>query len=85
MNKKIFILLFLFIALISMSAVSAADLDDSNETVALSEIGEKQIAVSNDVNAIDDLNKDDSGSEAVLGNAVKSSVAGEKEILGVEN
>jgi len=85
MNKKIFILVFLFIALISMSAVSAADLDDSNETVALSEIGEGQIAVSNDVNAIDDLNKDDSGSEAVLGNAVKSSVAGEKEILGVEN
>ena len=85
MNKKIFILVFLFIALISMSAVSAADLDDSNETVALSEIGEKQIAVSNDVNAIDDLNKDDSDSEAVLGNAVKSSAAGEKEILGVEN
>ena len=85
MNKKIFILLFLFIALISMSAVSAADLDDSNETVALSEIGEKQIAVSNDVNAIDDLNKDDSDSEAVLENAVKSSAAGEKEILGVEN
>lgn len=50
-----------------MSAVSAADLDDSNETVALSETGEGQIAVSNDVNAIDDLNKDDSGSEAVLG------------------
>ncbi len=68
-----------------MSAVSAADLDDSNETVALSEIGEKQIAVSNDVNAIDDLNKDDSDSEAVLGNAVKSSAAGEKEILSVEN
>lgn len=39
MNKKIFILLFLFIALISMAAVSAADLDDSNETVALSETG----------------------------------------------
>lgn len=39
MNKKIFILVFLFIALISMSAVSAADLDDSNETVALSETG----------------------------------------------
>lgn len=85
MNKKIFILLFLFIALISVSAVSAVDLDDSNETVALSEIGEKQIAVSNDVNAIGDLNKDDSGSEAVLGNAVKSSAAGEKEILSVEN
>ena len=85
MNKKIFIILFFLFALISVSAVSAADLDDSNETVALSEIGEGQIAVSNDVNAIDDLNKDDSGSEAVLGNAVKSSAAGEKEILGVEN
>ena len=31
------------------------------------------------------MNKDDSGSEAVLENAVKSSAAGEKEILGVEN
>ena len=80
MKKKIFILLFLFIALISMAAVSAADLDNSNETVALSETGGGQIAVSNDVDAIDDLNKDDSDSEAVLGNAVKSSAAGEKEI-----
>ena len=85
MNNKIFIILFFLFALISVSAVSAADLDDSNETVALSEIGEGQIAVSNDVNAIDDLNKDDSDSEAVLGNAVRSSAAGEKEILGVEN
>ena len=31
------------------------------------------------------MNKDDSGSEAVLENAVKSSAAGEKEILSVEN
>ena len=39
MNRKIFILLFLFVALISVSAVSAADLDDNNETVVASEIG----------------------------------------------
>ena len=83
MNRKIFILLFLFVALISVSAVSAADLDDGNETVALSDIGVEKPSVSNDVNAMDDLNNDDAGSEAVLENAVNSSAAGEIEILGV--
>lgn len=39
MNKKIFILLFFVIVLTSMSAVSAVDLDDDNETLASSEIG----------------------------------------------
>ena len=39
MYKKMFILLFCLIMLISLSAVSAADLDDNNETVVASEIG----------------------------------------------
>ena len=33
MYKKMFILLFCLIMLISLSAVSAADLDDNNETL----------------------------------------------------
>jgi len=58
MNKKIFILLFFLIVLISMSAVSAADLDDNNQAVVSSDIGVEKLSVSNDVNSIDDLNED---------------------------
>ncbi|MBP3225473.1 MAG: hypothetical protein J6M08_00915, partial [Methanobrevibacter sp.] len=84
MNNKIFIILFFLFALISVSAVSAADADGNNDTI-VSSANAEILSAANDVNAIDDLNKDDSGSEAVLGNAVKSSVAGEKEILSAEN
>ena len=84
MNNKIFIILFFLFALISVSAVSAADADGNNDTI-VSSANAEILSAANDVNAIDDLNKDDSGSEAVLGNAVKSSAAGEKEILSVEN
>ena len=71
--------------LISVSAVSAADLDDNNETVVASEIGGGEIAVSNDVNAMDELNEDDTGSDDVLQSDAKSAAAGEKEILSVGN
>ena len=84
MNNKIFIILFFLFALISVSAVSAADADGNNDTI-VSSANAEILSAANDVNAIDDLNKDDSDSEAVLGNAVKSSAAGEKEILSVEN
>ena len=80
-----FILLFCLIMLISLSAVSAADLDDNNETVVASEIGGGEIAVSNDVNAMDELNEDDTGSDDVLQSDAKSAAAGEKEILSVED
>ena len=35
MNKKVFLLLLIVISLISMSAISAADVDDNNQTLAL--------------------------------------------------
>ena len=84
MNNKIFIILFFLFALISVSAVSAADADGNNDTI-VSSANAEILSAANDVNAIDDLNRDYSDSEAVLENAVKSSAAGEKEILGVEN
>ena len=58
MNKKIFILLFFMSVLISVSAVSAVDLDDNNGTVASSNDADA-LAIANDVNAIDDLNEND--------------------------
>ena len=82
MNKKIFILVFLFIALISMSAVSAADLDSSNDTIALSNDAEA-IAIANDVNAIDDLNENYSdGDTKALSSDAKSVAVGKNEIYG---
>ena len=60
MNKKIFILLFFMSVLISVSAVSAVDLDDNNGTVALSNDADA-LASANDVNAIDDLKNDSDG------------------------
>ena len=60
MNKKIFILLFFMSVLISVSAVSAVDLDDNNGTVALSNDADS-LAIANDVNAIDDLKNDSDG------------------------
>ena len=44
-----------------------------------------EIAVSNDVNAMDELNEDDTGSDDVLQSDAKSAAAGEKEILSVED
>ena len=58
MNKKIFTLLFFVFTLISVSAVSAVDLDDNNGTVASSNDADA-LAIANDVNAIDDLNEND--------------------------
>ena len=78
MNKNIFILLFFLIALISMSAVSAADLNDNNETVVSSDLGE-ELSLLSDVSAIDELYEDDAGSEAVLQSDVKSAAVGETE------
>ena len=60
MNKKIFILLFFMSVLISVSAVSAVDLDDNNGTVASSNDADA-LAIANDVNAIDDLKNDSDG------------------------
>ena len=55
MNKKIFMLLFFLLVLMSMSAISAADLDDNNDTVVLSDDAEI-LSAANDVDAIGDLN-----------------------------
>ena len=66
MNKKIFILLFFMSVLISVSAVSAVDLDDNNGTVALSNDADA-LASANDVNAIDDLKNVTSGVPPVIG------------------
>lgn len=65
MNNKIFIILFFLFALISVSAVSAADADGNNDTI-VSSANAEILSAANDVNAIDDLNKDYSDSEAVL-------------------
>ena len=46
--------------LISVSAVSAVDLDDNNGTVASSNDADA-LAIANDVNAIDDLKNDSDG------------------------
>lgn len=83
MYKKMFILLFCLIMLISVSAVSAADLDDNNETVVASDMEVEKLSASNDVNAMDELNEDDAGSDDVLQSDAKSEAAGEKEILSV--
>ena len=85
MYKKMFILLFCLIMLISLSAVSAADLDDNNETVVASDMEVEKLSASNDVNAMDELNEDDTGSDDVLQSDAKSAAAGEKEILSVED
>ncbi|MBE6505466.1 MAG: hypothetical protein E7Z73_06995, partial [Methanobrevibacter millerae] len=88
MNKKIFILLFFLFVLISMSAVSAADLDSSNDTIALSNDAEA-IAIANDVNAIDDLNENYSdGDGKALENDAKSVAAdknNENDLLSLDN
>lgn len=84
-TKKMFILLFCLIMLISLSAVSAADLDDNNETVVASDMEVEKLSASNDVNAMDELNEDDTGSDDVLQSDAKSAAASEKEILSVED
>jgi hypothetical protein len=61
-----------------MSAVSAADLNDNNETVVSSDLGE-ELSLLSDVSAIDELYEDDAGSEAVLQSDVKSAAVGETE------
>ena len=60
MGRKIFTLLFLLIVLISISAVSAADLNGNNDTVALSDDGDA-LSIENDVDTINDLDEDASG------------------------
>ena len=45
----------------------------------------EKLSASNDVNAMDELNEDDTGSDDVLQSDAKSAAAGEKEILSVED
>ena len=76
MSKKIVMLLFLMLVLISVSAVSAADMDDNADTIVSSADAET-IAVSNDVDAIDDLSENDAGGDdKALANDAKSVAAG---------
>ena len=84
-TKKCLYYFFCLIMLISVSAVSAADLDDNNETVVASDMEVEKLSASNDVNAMDELNEDDTGSDDVLQSDAKSAAAGEKEILSVED
>ncbi len=83
MNKKIFIILFFLFALISVSAVSAADADGNNDTI-VSSANAEILSAANDVNAIDDLNKDYSDSDdKALANDAKSLAFGKNnEIIG---
>ncbi|WP_407424235.1 Ig-like domain-containing protein [Methanobrevibacter sp.] len=77
MSKKIFALLFFLLVLMSISSVSAADLDDNNGTVALSYDVEILFA-ENDVDAIGDLNENDAdGGDKALQNDAKSVEVGE--------
>ena len=76
MNKKILMLLFFLLVLMSMSAISAADLDDNNDTVVLSDNG--KILFANDVDAIGDLNGDNATSgDKALQNDAKSAGDGD--------
>ena len=81
MNKKIFTLLFFMFVLISVSAVSAVDLDDNNGTVASSNDADS-LAIANDVNAIDDLNENDSDGDI---NSVAAGKDNENNLLSVNN
>ena len=83
MSKKIFMLLFLMLALISVSAVSAADLNDNNETI-VSFADAEALAFANDIDAIDDLNEDVSdGDDVALEKDAKSvAVVENNEIYG---
>ncbi|WP_058738386.1 Ig-like domain-containing protein [Methanobrevibacter millerae] len=83
MNNKIFIILFFLFALISVSAVSAADADGNNDTI-VSSANAEILSAANDVNAIDDLNKDYSDSDdKALANDAKSLAFGKNnEIIG---
>ena len=81
MNKKIFILLFFMSVLISVSAVSAVDLDDNNGTIASSNDADA-LAIANDVNAIDDLNENDSDGDV---NSVAAGKNNENNLLSVNN
>ena len=67
-----------------MSAVSAADLDSSNDTIALSNDAET-IAIANDVNAIDDLNENysDGDTKALSSDAKSVAVGKNNEIYGI--
>ena len=59
MNKKIFLLLLIVLSLISMSAISAADVDDNNQTLALDSSSDvSSISVGNaDVLAVSNNNE----------------------------
>ena len=83
MNNKIFIILFFLFALISVSAVSAADADGNNDTI-VSSANAEILSAANDVNAIDDLNRDYSDSDdKALANDAKSLAFGKNnEIIG---
>ena len=75
-------LLFLMLVLISVSAVSAVDVDDNNDTIVSSADAEA-LAVENDVDTIDDLNGNYSdGDGKALANDAKSVAVGKNEIYG---
>ena len=88
MNKKIFMLLFFLLVLMSMSAISAANLDDNNDTVVLSDDAEI-LSAANDVDAIGDLNGDNAtDGDKALQNDAKSVAAGdnnENDLLSADN
>ena len=73
MNKKIFLLLLFVLALVSMSAISAADVNDDNQTLTLdsssdiSEVSDNVLAMSND-NEIQQIPYSDD----LLGDAVQT-------------
>ena len=67
--------------LISVSAVSAVDLDDNNGTVALSNDADS-LAIANDVNAVDELNENDSDGDV---NSVAAGKNNENNLLSVNN
>ena len=75
-------LLFLMLVLISVSAVSAVDVDDNNDTIVSSADAEA-LAVENDVDTIDDLNGNYSdGDGKAFANDAKSVAVGKNEIYG---
>jgi predicted outer membrane repeat protein len=77
MGRKIFTLIFILLALISISAVSAADLDGNNNVVDLSDDGDA-LSIENDVDTINDLDEDASGDDILSTNDDNSVAAGEK-------
>ena len=89
MNKKIFILLFFVLVLISMSAVSAADADGNNDTIVSSDNMGGALSIANGVDTIDNLNENDAdGDGKALENDAKPVAVGKNkgnDLLSADN